>query len=279
MEQKIKLIALDIDQTTLRTDKTLSPAVKSALERAIDAGIYVVPASGRPFSTLPKEILGIKGIEYAVTSNGAVICKVKERQRCGEVLIKPELVERILQCVPDNLMIEAFVEGIAYTPQEHIDDPAAFGAVGKRIEYIRTSRKPVKDIREFILENKNRLDGIDVVVPDPKIKKWLWKKLEQEIPEVYVTSSMPQLVEICCNFGGKRSGLEWLGEHLQILPEEMAAFGDAENDSDMIQYAGLGVAMGNAVPALKEVADLVTLSNDEDGVAVVVEQILKATLA
>lgn len=274
MKQKIKLIALDLDQTTLRTDKTLSPATKSALEKAIAAGIQVVPASGRPLSTLPKAILEIEGIQYAITSNGAAICDVKEKKRCGEVLVKPELVERILQCVPEELMLETFIEGIAYTQQEHVDDPAAYGAVGNRIEYVKTTRRPVKDIRQFILENKNRLDAVDVVIADAQVKAWLWKKIEQEIPELYVTSSMPQLLETSCNFGGKRSGLEWLSDHLGILPEEMAAFGDAENDSDMIAYVGLGVAMGNAVPELKAVADRVTLTNDEDGVAVVIEELL-----
>lgn len=275
MNKKIKLIALDLDQTTLRTDKTLSPAVKEALEKAIKAGIYVVPASGRPFSTLPKEILNIEGIQYAITSNGAAICNVQDARREGEYLITPELVERIIQCVPQDLMLETFVEGIAYTQQEHVDDPEAYGAVGKRIEYIKTSRRPVKDIRRFILENKDHIDGIDVVIPNAQIKKEVWDKIVREIPEIYVTSSMPQLVEMCCNFGGKRSGLEWLSEHLGILPEEMAAFGDAENDSDMIEYVGLGIAMGNAVPELKAAADVVTVSNDEDGVAVEIEKILK----
>ena len=77
-DYKIKLIALDLDQTALRTDKSLSGRNRKALLSAIEAGIHVVIASGRSFGSLPSQVLEIPGIEYAVTSNGSAIYRLPE---------------------------------------------------------------------------------------------------------------------------------------------------------------------------------------------------------
>lgn len=89
---------------------------------------------------------------------------------------------------------------------------------------------------------------------------------------LYVTSSVPRYVEISHGSVCKRSALEWLAEKLDISQEQIAAFGDGENDLEMLQYAGFGVAMGNAVTLLKQAADFIAPSCNEDGVACVLDQ-------
>lgn len=275
MRNKIRLIALDLDETTLRRDKSLSLPVRTAIENAIAAGIYVVVASGRAFDSLPREILEIPGIDYAVTSNGAAIYRVPEKRRCHDFLMKQETAEQILKLIPNSLMMEAFVEGIPYAQTEYVENPLAFGATKRGVAYVQATRRPVKNIREFILQHRAQLDSLDIILKDDDQMKYYWKLLEQEVPDIYITSSVPQLLEISHTEGGKRCGLEWLGRQLRIAPEEMAAFGDAENDRDMIRFVGLGIAMGNGSDKLKAVADAVTLSNEEDGVAIMIEKILR----
>ena len=100
-------------------------------------------------------------------------------------------------------------------------------------------------------------------------------KLEQNVPGIYVTSSVLQLLEISNELSGKRSGVAWLCEKLGIPASAAAAFGDAENDEDMIRYVGLGIAVGNASAQVKEAADWIVPGNDEDGVAYGIRRILK----
>lgn len=273
--QKIKLIALDLDQTTLRTDKSLSDRTRQAILAAIRAGIWVVIASGRSFGSLPAAILEVPGIRYAVTSNGSAIYRLPEGERCHEFLMDPSVVGQLLELIPRELAMEAFWEGRAYASRCYVEDPARFGATDHAALYVQATRTPVEQIRDFMREHQAELDSVQVVVGDEKIRDELWKKLEQAVPGLYLTSSASTLLELSQTVGGKRCGLEWLGRTLGIAPEEMMAFGDAQNDIDMIRYAGVGVAMGNGHPALKEAADWVTLTNDEDGVALVIEEYLE----
>ncbi len=273
--QKIKLIALDLDQTTLRTDKSLSERTRQAILAAIRAGIWVVIASGRSFGSLPAAILEVPGIRYAVTSNGSAIYRLPEGERCHEFLMDPSVVGQLLELIPRELAMEAFWEGRAYASRCYVEDPARFGATDHAALYVQATRTPVEQIRDFMREHQAELDSVQVVVGDEKIRDELWKKLEQAVPGLYLTSSASTLLELSQTVGGKRCGLEWLGRTLGIAPEEMMAFGDAQNDIDMIRYAGVGVAMGNGHPALKEAADRVTLTNDEDGVALVIEEYLE----
>ena len=89
---------------------------------------------------------------------------------------------------------------------------------------------------------------------------------------LYVTSSVPRYIEISHGSVCKRNALEWLAGKLDIPRQQIAAFGDGENDLEMIQYAGLGVAMGNAVELLKQAAVFIAPPCDKDGVACVLEQ-------
>lgn len=275
-KEPIKLIALDLDRTTLRSDGHLSEANRQAIEYAISKGVHVCIASGRAFDTLPSEVVTISGIEYAITSNGAAVYEIKDKKCLNSYVLKESSVDSIIQnTIGYPVTYEAFIRGKAYASKEYMDDPVKFGATPKAIEYVRSTRTLKDDIVGFIYEHSHELDSIDIVLDDDELKQRIIEDLYSRDADIYITSSVKQLIEISYKDAGKKSGVKFLADRLGIDRNNIAAFGDADNDCDMIEFAGAGIAMGNACDALKKAADYVTLSNDEDGLAYAVYNILK----
>lgn len=276
MKKRIRLIAFDLDQTLLRRDKTLSPATAAALSEAARRGIILAAASGRSYASLPEVILTFPGIPYAITGNGAAVCRLGSGEIIRRCRLERESVRKILELTPEEFALEGFIDGRAYAAADYVQDPPAFGTPAAAISYIQSTRQPVEDIRAFLKAHGEELDSIDIVTRDaicgaPEVRA----AIEREVSGIYVTSSVPQMVEISHADAGKAKALCWLAKRLGISAEETAAFGDAENDREMIRWAGLGVAMGNADPMTKEAADLVAATNQEDGVARVLEAIFE----
>ena len=123
------------------------------------------------------------------------------------------------------------------------------------------------DIVSFLKQHDDELDSMDIVVKDEAQKQKVIEVLKAEVEDIYITSSISQLVEISYKDAGKRSGVKFITEYLGLNPKQVAAFGDADNDIDMLEYAGCGIAMENASNGLLAVADVVTLHHDRDGVA------------
>ena len=272
--KNIRLIALDLDDTTLGSDSHLAPETEKALKRAVKAGIEVVVASGRAFKALPAEVLGIGGISYAITTNGASIEHVPDGRRIMSLSLKPGSVMRILELFGSE-RLEAFVDGQPYCDAEYAADPLRYGCAPAYVEYVRTTRKPVADMHGFILQNIDRLDSIDVLSKPGAHHDELRKKAGM-LENVYVTSSSPRLVEISDADAGKGAALKRLCAMLGVPAEHTAAFGNGDNDADMLRFAGLGVAVKNASKSCLEAADYVCSSNDELGVAQMINKIVDA---
>lgn len=271
--EAIRCVALDLDGTTLNSQGKLSERTRQAIQAALERRIHVIVASGRPVSSLPEEVVGIPGIRYAVTSNGAVVRDLETGEILREYKLTPEAAEEILKLTEGmDVAYETFIAGIPYAQASYVADPVRYGAAATAVSYVRRTRKPVEDIRGFIRRHKEELDSIDVVIREGK--EALWKKLETQVEDIYVTSSVPQLLEISYKEAGKASGVRFLLDHLKIAREHLAAFGDGDNDSGMLRLAGVGVAVANAVPGCLAAADRITGSNDEDGVAAELERIL-----
>lgn len=272
----IRCIALDLDGTTLDRKSCLTQANRLALEYAISKGIHVIVASGRAFFTLPQDVVGIPGMEYAVTSNGAAVCRVPD----GQVLMRrclPEgSAERILAISRGPLVTyEAFVDGYAYADTDYIRNPESYGAEGPSIAYLQATRRPVDDIEAFILANRARLDSVDVICWDPVRTESLRSRFVRELPEVYLTSSSTHRLEFSHPLSGKCAGVSWVLERLGLQPSQLAAFGDGDNDAELLSFAGCGIAVANATPACLACADFVTKNNDEDAIAHAIYHILK----
>ena len=282
---EIKCIALDLDRTTLDSQGHLSEENRTAIGRSASAGVHVVVASGRSLDSLPAEITEIPGVRYAITSNGAAVYDLCERKCLRQFKMTPESVEDILRHTEQGRMkieyleeteisYEAFIDGRAFAESRYVAAPVRFGAMPQAIPYIQSTRRPIEDMRTFIREHKSELDCIDLVVKSEEMKNKLWKNLRENVSDVYITSSVKQLLEISHRDAGKESGAKFLLEYLGLTREELAAFGDGDNDSGLLKYAGIGFAVANASPECREAADEIVASNDEYGVAQGINKIL-----
>ena len=274
---KITSIALDLDGTTLNSRGVLSERTRQAIEDALGRDICVIPASGRSFDSLPEEILHIPGIRYAITSNGTAVVDVRTGGYLRKFSLTEESAEKILDLMSGrDVAFEAFIDGKPYAQKEYVEDPVRFGAMPAAIGYIQRTREPVEDMEAFIRAHgrAGKLDCLDVVVKGEEKKHSLWRLLERDVPDIYVTSSVPQLLEISYRDAGKESALRFLLQYLGLVQAESAAFGDGDNDRGMLAFAGIGIAVANGSQGCLQAADHIAGSNDEDGVAEGIEWLL-----
>lgn len=272
---KIQCIALDMDRTTLNAQGKLSEGNRKALSAAIEKGIHIVIASGRAFSTLPKDVLSVPGIEYAITSNGAAIYRISDGTCLHQYKLTPSSVHTILTAVQNEFIaFEAFIDGTAYAQTSYVEDPVFYGVDAKAIPYIQRTRKKINHMEQFISDHAHCLDSLDIVVNNHRKKQEIWSKLDQISNDIYITSSVSQLIEISHKNAGKHSGLRFLQNYLNLSPYQTAAFGDGDNDVDMLLVAGTGIAMENASQACRNASDAITRHHDKDGVAWGMEHIL-----
>ena len=272
---EIKCIALDLDRTTLNAQGHLSAGNRQALEYAIRRGVHIVIASGRSFHALPQDVVSIPGIEYAITSNGAAVYHVPTGRRLHGYLLPPESARAIVEIAArECATCEAFVKGVPHADAAYVANPLSYGVTLQGVDYIQRTRVPEPDMPSFINTHIHELDCIDLVVKDEETKLRLWSLLSETVPNIYITSSVPQLLEISHRDAGKHSGVRFVTELLGLTPVETAAFGDADNDVDMLKFVGCGIAVANATPNCLAAADRITAHHDEDGVAKAIYDLL-----
>lgn len=275
-QMSIKCIALDLDRTTLNREGKLSAENRKALEELIEKGVEVVIASGRAYDTLPEEVTALPGIRYAVCGNGAAVYDLRSDNCIRRCLLSEEAVEAVLAATEKEMVCyEGIIEGVAYADREYVENPMKFNAQPQAVAYVQSTRRMRDDIVAFLRENKHRLDSIDIIVRGEETKRRIWRRLEETVKGVYITSSVEQLLEIADEQAGKKAGVAFVADRLGLRREEIAAFGDADNDIDMLQYAGIGIAMANASAGCRAAADYITRHHAEDGVAYGVREILK----
>ena len=269
-----RLICLDLDHTLLRNDGTISDFSRTILEKAARNHIHVVIASGRPFQALPPEVLSLSGLQYIITSNGAVLQKLHPFSRMRHFCLSSESLMSLVRDFKKYFPIEVFMDGQGYAEERYIENPVAFGAKPSHIPYIRSTRLPVNDMEAFTLKHGGEIESLDIIVPDDKVNRYLRDTIALSYPEVHVTSSTTHLVEISSKDAGKENQLKYLAQHLHISMQQCISFGDGDNDADMLQACGLGIAMENASEGAKKAAAFVTSSNEADGVAAALNLIL-----
>ena len=264
----IKLIALDLDGTTLDNRGKLPAENKTALERAIRSGVDVVVASGRCYEALPKEVTGIEGVQYSITSNGAQIRDLRTGERLFSNCISKNAIRRVRDIVAENgYDIEVFVDGRAYMERSIWEEIRDNGSSYRRREYIVNTRNPIDDLLGFMMENDEDVENINFFFEDLAVKPAIGKVLSQLEDEATLTTSFDHNWEIEGKTTSKAAALRELSRILGVKTEEMMSFGDSPNDIPMIREAGIGVAVGNAKDSVKEIADYVTASNEDAGVA------------
>lgn len=272
---EIRCIALDLDRTTLDAQGRLSPGNRAALEHAIARGIHIVIASGRAFATLPADILAVPGIEYAITSNGAAVYHLPTGRCLHRCTLTPRSVEQVLSLTRDlPLAYEVFVDGQAYAQADFVRRPECYGTSDRGAVYVRQTRQPVEDFFAFVRAHLHELDSLDLVTGDRSLLAKLRQELACQVNDLYITSSAPQLLELSNRQCGKHAGVRFVARLLSLSPAQIAAFGDGDNDADMLSFVGQGIAMANATPACLAAARHVTLDHGRDGVAYGIRTIL-----
>jgi len=271
----VKLIALDLDGTTLRSDKSLSPRTEKALAEAIARDINVVIATGRCFGALPKVLTEFPGIQYAITSNGAQLVDMRHKKILSAHCHTPENVERIADILRQldfrRNMPEVFIDGEAYLERE-LYEATKRGEIGYRTrEYVLQTRTPIDNYIRFMLDHKNAVENVNVFFPSAGEQAEVMEKC-RSLTGVTLTTSWDWNLEIGPANTTKAHTLLELADIVGVTKEEMMACGDSENDIPMMKLAAYPVAMGNAKDAVKKEAVFVSETNENDGVAVAIEK-------
>lgn len=275
--KKPRLLALDLDGTLFNQDSVVSEKNKRAIRSAMEQGVEIAICTGRPYIGLPLPYMKEAGIRYAVTTNGAAVYLVPDRVCLySQCMSREKMLELLPQLVTKHMHFDVFIEGDGYSDRrlrKNIDELAMPEPLRN---YIRNSRNVVEDITAFVAESERPVQKITMNFPFSELDGCR-KELETQL------NADPYYRAVCGGFYdlevtrsdvSKADALHFLCEHIGCTMEEACAIGDTENDLDMIVAAGTGVAMGNAVEEVKKAADLVTLSNEEDGVAAVIEDFL-----
>ncbi|MDR0570166.1 MAG: Cof-type HAD-IIB family hydrolase [Clostridiales Family XIII bacterium] len=266
-----KLIAVDLDRTLLNSGGELSERNRAALRRAMEAGVAVAPATGRAQSTLPDEILAMEGARYVICSNGAVIIDNASGEKIHELRMSAEAMASLEGTLADpRFMKEFFYGGKPYIDASYYRDMGAYGVAPDFLDYYRRTRIAVEDMGAFLADKKDKIEVVNLIFPSEEMRGELRERLAGN-PLVEITSSLRFNLEIGAPGMNKGAALGILCGLMGVDRSEVIAFGDNDNDVTMIEFAGLGVAMGNATERAKAVADRVAPSNDEDGVAQVLE--------
>ena len=272
--KEIKLIALDLDGTVLTDSNTLSDRVKRSLERAIHSGIEVVAASGRPYGSMPKNVLGIEGLNYSITSNGAAVHDNSGR-RIHSTLVSENDVISLLKITEEyDLIFEAYVKGLTYTDSRYTSNPLKYGCSEAYVDYVKASHGHIDNMREFIYNHRKELDSIEIICTNAKKRAHIRQLVEDSTSGFYITSSSENFIEFMDKSATKGNAVNWLCNHLDVSKENTCACGTADNGADMIEQAGFGAAVENASKLCLDCADIIVPSNNNDGVARLIEIIL-----
>lgn len=276
--KKIRMIALDLDGTVFDGDKKVTKHTQEILEEAIRRGIVVFPCTGRPWTGIPEEIRKIRGMKYAVTSNGARTVKFDTgetiRENCLSHRKTMDLIDAAIAS-PEGVW-EIYVDGKCYADADtyrFVQSPDINQAM---LDYIRKTRNLVKNLRDWAEKEGVRTEKLHMMFERTDLRDRCMEKF-QTFPDIdisYASTFNLEINDISCSKG---RGILDLAEYLGIDRDEIMACGDSRNDWSMLRDAGFAVVMGNADEETKKLADFVTKSNEEDGVAYAVEKFVLKT--
>ena len=236
------------------------------------AGIFVVPAPGRVYSTLPESVKNLPGVKYVLSSNGAAVYRVGEQNPIYTNFMSVEKALEIYRAIKNvHCIKEFYIDGYGYFEKKILDCIDTFHILPVFRNFYGIQKLAVEDMEEFIKQNKNGVEKINL--------PWITSELRAEllqclcsVNDIAITSSLGENIELNNKGANKGDGLKGLCRIIGLDMSEVMAFGDGGNDLEMIAEAGYGIAMANGEQEVKQKAKFVTLSNDEDGVAYAIEK-------
>lgn len=263
-EREIRLVATDLDGTLLRADRTISGRTRETLARVAASGVQIVLVTGRPprfVDALARE-LDLTGA--AICANGAICYDLANRSLLEHhPLPAPDaarIVRTLLGAIPEVTF--AVERGLSYGCEPN------YLAIG---QHTQPQDELVADALTLCAEPVTKLIARHPIYPAEQLYALAASVVGEQ---AHVTFSGPHIIEISSPGVNKAAALERLCARLGVARSEVVAFGDMPNDATMLEWAGLGVAVANAHPEALNAADTVTLTNMEDGVAHMIDQLL-----
>ncbi len=261
-----KMVVLDLDDTLLREDLTISDRTRDSLLRAQREGITVVLASGRPTGAIwryARELELAQHGGYILSFNGAVVTECATEHVVFQRALSKDIIHELFDhSVEHGAQILSYVDGQIVTAQAN-----EWADIEQKLTGMEIVERP--DFKGAIVQ-----DAIKVILlQEPAYLKTVSEKLRPVVQDrMNMVISKPFFLEFTDKGIDKRFSLAQLCEKLEILPREVIAIGDSYNDVGMIRFAGLGICMKNGPQDVRAVADHVTESNMEDGVAIALEK-------
>ena len=286
-----KLIAIDLDGTMLNSYGIVTENTKKAIKRTIQKGIDVIIASGRPIDSIKTIANEIESKNYFIAGNGALIYDIQKDENLYEnYLNKEKVLEIIRMCEENSILYNVYTDktilakvlkyNVLYYYKENLkkseDKQTHINIVENMYDYISKMNEEKflkiticdenKSVFQSIIKKLNEIENIEVLDVSHMSRKVIQQGTEEIPIEYYYTEISSKNVD-------KWYAIEYLISKLNIKREEVIAIGDNINDKKMIEEAGLGIAMGQSSPLIKEIADDITSSNEEDGVAKALDKI------
>ena len=270
--KKIKMIGLDCDGTLLNDNKVLTDYSREVLLRAIAQGIVIVIATGRPLTGIPKQVIAVEGVRYALTSNGARIVDMQEDKVISECTMSVKTARELLRIFSAyDTYKEVFIDGQGYAGRKDLERVDKYVDTESMARYVRECRKPVDNIDDLLQDEKIRVDKVHVMFRDRTERMQAFDEANR-VEGVTTTCAISNNIEVNALGVNKGEGLVRLGKLLGIERDEIMACGDGMNDFEMLKAVGFGVAMENAMEEVKQAADYITDTNENNGVAKAIEK-------
>lgn len=285
-----KLVAIDLDGTMLNKYGVITENTKNVIKKVQEKGVEVIIASGRPINSVKNFSKEINSQKYFISGNGAITYDIKNDKILYEnILNKNKVLQVIKICEENSIYYNVYTEnGIIaknlnyntlYYYKENInkseENKTHINIVENIYDYIENRNEKIlkimicdgsKTIFNSIMKKIREITDIEILDVSHMSRKIIKQGTEEIALEYFYT-------EISAKDVDKWNALEKLIELMNITKEEVVTIGDNANDIKMLKNAGIGVAMGESAPYVKECADEVTTSNDNDGVAVILEKI------
>lgn len=259
-----KLLVLDLDDTLLRDDLTISEKNKTAIKAAVEKGVTVVLGSGRAPIAMRKYIQALDLNQYGICYNGTMVVDLENQKTIFQKNIALEDAKYLFEYMkPFDVDVQTYIGNTLYVKEFKETTKRYCEITGMIAEVVELEKDIKQDVVKVLLVGEHDYLAKIQEEVQPKIKDRL-----------HVFFSKAHYLEFTNIEANKGLAVEFLANHLGITKEEVICVGDSFNDAYMIQYAGLGVAMENAYSEIKEMADYVTKSNMEDGVAHVIEKFI-----
>lgn len=285
-----KLVAIDLDGTMLNSYGIVTERTKKAIENAQKNGTEIIIASGRPIDSIKTIAKEIKSEKYFIAGNGAIIYDIKKDEVIYDKYLKKEKILEIIKICEENsitynvytdktILSKALKYNVLYYHKENLKKEEGkktnISIVKDMYEYVKNMEEEKflkmticddsKSVFNSIIRKIKTIEDIEILDVSHMSRKTIKQGTEEFLIEYYYTEISSKNVD-------KWNAMEFLMKKLKVKKEEVIAIGDNMNDKKMIEEAGLGVVMKGSTPVVLEKADVIADTNNNDGVAKILEE-------